>query len=89
MATTRRKFTKELRREAVRLLRTSGKNQIQVARELGVATSVLGAWIAMVEAEEKAGLTRRARRAQAAADRLQLEVEILGKATVLFANRNK
>ena len=91
--TRRRKFTKEFKREAVRLLRTSGKNQTQVARELGVATSVLGTWMAMVEAEEKTGLTpeeleelKRLRKENA---RLQMEVEILGKATAFFANRNK
>jgi len=93
MAKKRRKFTKEFKREAVRLLRTSGKNQTQVAQELGVATSVLGAWMAMVEAEEKTGLTpdeleelKRLRKENA---RLQMEVEILGKATAFFANRNK
>jgi transposase len=93
MAKTRRKFTKEFKREAVRLLRTSGKSQTQVARELGVATSVLGVWMAMVEAEEKTGLTpdeleelKRLRKENA---RLQMEVEILGKATAFFANRNK
>lgn len=93
MAKARRKFTKEFKREAVRLLRTSGKNQSQVARELGIATSVLGTWMAMVEAEEKTGLTpdeleelKRLRKENA---RLQMEVEILGKATAFFANRNK
>ena len=93
MAKARRKFTKEFKREAVRLLRTSGKNQTQVARELGVATSVLGTWMAMVQAEEKTGLTpdeleelKRLRKENA---RLQMEVEILGKATAFFANRNK
>jgi len=93
MAKTRRKFTKEFKREAVRLLRTSGKNQTQVAREFGVSTSVLGVWMAMVESEEKSGLTpdeleelKRLRKENA---RLQMEVEILGKATAFFANRNK
>ena len=93
MAKMRRKFTKQFKREAVQLLRTSGKNQTQMARELGVATSVLGAWIGMVQAEEKTGLTpdeleelKRLRKDNA---RLQMEVEILGKATAFFANRNK
>jgi transposase len=93
MAKTRRKFTKQFKREAVQLLRTSGKNQTQMARELGVATSVLGAWMAMVQAEEKTGLTpdeleelKRLRKENA---QLQMEVEILGKATAFFANRNK
>ena len=93
MAKTRRKFTKEFKREAVRLLRTSGRNQTQVARELGVATSVLGTWMAMVEAEEKTGLSpdelEELKRLRKENTRLQMEVEILGKATAFFANRNK
>jgi transposase len=93
MAKTRRKFSKEFKREAVQLLRTSGKNLSQVARELGVRTSVMSAWSAMVQAEEKTGLTpdeldelKRLRKENA---QLQMEVEILGKATAFFANRNK
>lgn len=89
----RRKFSKAFKREAVELFRTSGKSQSQVARELGIGSSVLGAWIAMVEAEEKTGLSpeeleelKRLRKENA---RLQMEVEILGKATAFFANRNR
>ena len=93
MAKTRRKFTKEFKREAVQLFRTSGKSQSQVARELGVRVSVLGGWIAMIEREQKTGLTpdeldelKQLRKENA---RLQMEVEILGKATAFFANRNR
>ena len=89
----RRKFSKAFKREAVQLYRTSGKNQSQMARELGIRGSVLGTWIAMVEAEEKTGLKpeevdelQRLRKENA---RLQMEVEILGKATAFFANRNR
>ena len=89
----RRKFSKSFKREAVQLLRTSGKNLSQVARELGIGVSVLGAWVTMVEAEEKTGVSsdeveelKRLRKENA---RLQMEVEILGKATAFFANRNR
>jgi len=89
----RRKFSKAFKREAVQLFRSSGKNLSQVARELGIGSSVLGAWVAMVDAEEKTGLTpdeieelKRLRKENA---RLQIEVEILGKATAFFANRNR
>ena len=89
----RRKFSKAFKREAVQLLRTSGKSLSQVARELGVGSSVLGAWVAMVAAEEKTGLSpdeleelKRLRKDNA---RLQMEVEILGKATAFFASRNR
>ena len=81
----RRRFSKEFKREAVRLVRDSGKNLSQISRELGVQTSVLSAWKAMVEAEEKTGLTpdeleelKQLRKDKA---RLEMEVEILGKAT--------
>ena len=89
----RRKFSKAFKREAVQLLRTSGKSLSQVARELGVGSSVLSAWAAMVDAEAKTGLSpdeleelKRLRKDNA---RLQMEVEILGKATAFFAGRNR
>lgn len=90
---SRRKFTKEFKREAVRLIRDSGTSLSQIARELGVGTSVLAAWRAMVEAEEKTGLTpdelaelKQLRKDNA---RLEMEVRILGEATAFFANRNR
>ena len=65
----------------------------QVARELGIGSSVLSAWAAMVDAEAKTGLSpdeleelKRLRKDNA---RLQMEVEILGKATAFFAKRNQ
>jgi transposase len=89
----RRKFSKEFKREAVKLLRESGKGITQIATELGVTPSVLRTWSDMVEAEEKTGLTpeeldelKQLRRDNA---RLKEEVEILGKATAFFATRRK
>lgn len=87
----RRRFSKEFKREAVRLLRDSGKGITQIAKELGVSASVLRTWADMVEAEEKTGLSpeeldelKRLRKENA---RLKEEVEILGKATAFFAAR--
>jgi transposase len=54
---TRRKFSKQFKREAVQLFRSRGKNVSQVARELGVKVCVLGAGVRMVEAEEQIGLS--------------------------------
>jgi transposase len=92
VAKTRRKFSKQFKREAVQLFRSSGKSQSVVARELGVSVSTLGQWVAMVDGEEKTGLTsdelaelKQLRKDNA---RLQMEVEILGKATAFFAKRN-
>lgn len=89
----RRKFRKEFKREAVRLLQTSGKPLTEIARELGVHPNVLRSWQEMVKAEEKTGLTpdeleelKQLRKDKA---RLEMEVEILGKATAFFAKRNQ
>ena len=89
----RRRFSKEFKREAVRLLRDSGKGITEIAKELGVTASVLRTWSDMVEAEEKTGLApeeleelKRLRKENA---RLKEEVEILGKATAFFAARKQ
>ena len=89
----RRTFSKEFKREAVQLLRDSGKPLTQIANELGVQVSVLRGWEAMVEAEEKTGLKseeqtelEQLRKDKA---RLEREVEILGEATAFFANRKR
>jgi transposase len=89
----RRKFRKEFKREAVRLLQTSGKPLTEIARELGVHANVLRSWQEMVKTEEKTGLTpdeleelKQLRKDKA---RLEMEVEILGKATAFFAKRNQ
>jgi transposase len=86
-------FSKEFKREAVRLWRESGKSRTVTARELGVAQSAFARWVKVVEEEEKTGLTpdeidelKRLRKQNA---RLQMEVQILGEATAFFANRNK
>jgi transposase len=44
MSTTRRQFTDEFKREAVGLLASSGRPLSQIARELGIAASMLRAW---------------------------------------------
>jgi transposase len=44
MAKTRREFTTEFKREAVALLESSGRSQMQVAAELGIQPSMLRQW---------------------------------------------
>jgi len=89
----RRRFSKEFKREAVKLFRESGKRITSIARELGVRPNVLRSWVDMVEAEEKTGLSpeeldelKKLRKDNA---RLKEEVEILGKATAFFASRKQ
>lgn len=88
----RRKFSKEFKREAVRLLRAHPEKGVTaISRELGVSSSVLGVWIEMVEGEEKTGLKpdelEELKRLRKENSRLKEEVEILGKATAFFAAR--
>ena len=44
MGTSRRQFTDEFKRESVGLLASSGRPLSQIARELGIAASMLRAW---------------------------------------------
>ncbi len=87
----RRRFSKEFKREAVKLFRESGKSITSIARELGVRPNVLRSWVDMVEAEEKTGLgpdeLEELKRLRKENNRLREEVEILGKATAFFASR--
>ena len=48
MAKTRRAFTPEFKREAVALLESSGRPQMQIAAELGIQPSMLRNWRAVL-----------------------------------------
>ncbi len=92
----RQKHTAEFKREAVRLLRTSGKPAAVVARELGIPRNRLYRWASDTETKgEKA--FRGSGRPKASTDelttlkrdlaRLQEENEILKKAAAYFARQ--
>jgi transposase len=55
----RREFTPEFKRDAVELVRTTGRPIAQVAKELGIYDSTLGNWVrqAQIDDGERAGLT--------------------------------
>jgi len=48
MMNTRREFTPEFKREAVALLKSSGRPLMQIAAELGIAPSMLRNWRSVV-----------------------------------------
>jgi transposase len=89
----KRRFSSEFKREAVTLVRDSGKTITQVARELGLGTSLLAKWKKEFDAREKTGATpdqlEELKAARKEIARLKMEVEILGEATAFFANRRK
>lgn len=93
----RRKFTSEFKDNAVRIVHESGKSMCSVADDLGVAESVLRAWVHNDEdkakGKEKDGLTHREReelnKLRRETKRLRMEREILKKAAAFFARENR
>jgi len=85
----RRRFTDEFKRDAVELVRTTGRPVGQVARELGIYDSTLGNWVKQdrIERGEAEGLTRadqaRLRELEAENARLRMERDLL-KRSVAF-----
>jgi transposase len=95
--TKRRKrvFSPEFKREAVKLVTAGDQPVTQVARELGVPQSSLYRWVEQATAEANGdsavlSVSEREELKQLRKDkaRLEMEVEILGKATAFFAKRN-
>jgi transposase len=56
---TRRGFTKEFKRDAVELVRSTGRPIAEIARELGIYDSTLGNWVRQdrIDHGEAEGLT--------------------------------
>jgi len=91
MAETRRKFDREFRAGAVRIVQETGKSVAQVARELGINEGTLGNWVATdrrarergngsLSENERAELVR-LRRENA---ELQMERDVLKRSVALW-----
>ena len=87
-------YPPEFRAEAIRLVRSSGRSQAEIARDLGISANSLRAWVKQARIDDGAepGLTteereelRRLRRENRV---LREEREILKKAAALFAKEN-
>ena len=88
-------YPPEFRREAVELVRTSGRPLREIAVDLGVSTETLRMWVTRVEvdagrregltSEERAELRELRRKVKT----LEQEREILKKAAVFFARESE
>jgi transposase len=85
----RRRFTAEFKRDAVELVRASGRPIAEIARELGIYDSTLGNWVRQdrIDRGEQDGLTSdeqtRLRQLEAENPKLRMERDLL-KRTVAF-----
>jgi len=93
----RRHFSPEFKAETVRLIRESGKTVGQVSRELDLTETAVREWVKRAEIDEGRGppgaLTTEEReelqRLRRENKQLQMEREILKKATAFFAKESK
>ena len=93
----RRKFTKEFKAEAVRLCKVGDRSIGQIAKELDLTETALRAWIKRADVDEGQGpagaLTTAEReelgRLRREVKRLEMEREILKKATAFFAKESR
>jgi transposase len=93
----RRKFTNEFKRDTVRLVREGGKGIAEVARDLDLTESAVRLWVKQAEIDEGRGtsgaLTTAEReelqRLRRENKQLQMEREILKKATAFFAKESR
>lgn len=92
---TRRKFTKEFKDEAVAFVRSSGLSVTRAAEDLGVSQSTLNRWVRQAEVDDgdREGLTTEERQELARLKRenriLKEEREILKKAAAWFARESE
>jgi transposase len=94
MARSRRTYTQEFKRSAVQLVTEQGRSVAEAARSLGIGENLLRKWKQVLEAQgdqafpghgQLPPLEEELRRLRAENKRLQMERDILKKATAFFA----
>jgi transposase len=93
----RRKFTDEFKADAVKLVRAGGRSVGQVAKDLDLTETALREWVRRAEIEDGEGppgaLTQAEReelvRLRRENKRLQMERDILKRATAFFAKESE
>jgi len=96
--TTRKKYSKEFKLDAISLVLDQGYNRTEAARSLDINPQMLGRWVKEHQADSgqafrgNGKLTpdqEEIRKLKAQVKRLQMEKDILKKATVFFAAETK
>lgn len=77
MATDRRSYPEEFKREAVRLMETSGKPVAQIARDLGINDNNLYRWRGLYGSQSQDSPKGSVAEMEAEVKRLRREVEVL------------
>ena len=91
---TRRKFSDEFKRDAVEIVRSSGKSIAEVARELGIYDSSLGNWVRQDEINrgERDGLSTddkgRLSELERENARLRMERDLLKRAVAFWVRES-
>jgi transposase len=97
MAKARRTFTREFKLEAIKRITEQGRSLIEVSRDLEIGESTLRSWKQALTAEGDRALPGKGnlpvleeelRRLRAENKRLQMERDILKKATAFFARES-
>ena len=96
--TTRKKYSKEFKLDAVSLVTDQGYNHSEAARSLGINATMLSRWIKEHESDDGQAFRGNGkltpeqdeiRKLKAQVKRLEIEKDILKKSTVFFAAETK
>jgi len=95
---SRKKYSKEFKLDAVSLVLEQDYSRAEAARNLGINAHMLGRWVKEYQAEEEQSFRgngkltpeqEKIRKLEAQVKRLEMERDILKKATAFFAAETK